>query len=91
MLSLPAATACAAAGEIEHAHHHLRLAEMSAVLWEGTAWEAALAEARAHVAGAEGDAEGSRRQLRLAVEGFAQAGQPLDARRCEAHLVRLTG
>ena len=63
---------------------HLAVAETSAALWRGTAWQAAIAEARAHLHRAEGDADAARRRLLEAAELFAAAGQPLDADRCLA-------
>ena len=33
MLSVPAAIVCAQVGDLEHAHHHLREAEGSAMMW----------------------------------------------------------
>jgi ATP/maltotriose-dependent transcriptional regulator MalT len=86
MLSVPAAMACAAVGDIEHARHHLGLAERSGMLWDGTAWEAAIAEARAAVLGATGEDESARAELARAVARFGQAGQPLDVARCERRL-----
>jgi DNA-binding SARP family transcriptional activator/tetratricopeptide (TPR) repeat protein len=82
MLSVPAAIVCAEVGDLEHAHHHLRAAEGSAMMWEGTAWEAATAEARAVVLAAEGDDAGAEAQLAAAVTRFEQAGHPLDVDRC---------
>jgi len=82
MLSVPAAMACAAVGDLEHAHHHLRQAEGSAMMWEGTAWEAATAEARAVVLAAEGDTAAAEAELIAAIARFEQAGQPLDVERC---------
>jgi hypothetical protein len=84
MLAVPAAVACADAGDLDDARHHLAVAEASAALWRGTAWQAAIAEARAHVHRAEGDREAERRQLLEAADLFAAAGQPLDAERCLA-------
>jgi hypothetical protein len=53
MLAVPAAVACADAGDLEHARRHLASAERSGVLWKGTAWQAAIAEANAHLHRAE--------------------------------------
>jgi DNA-binding SARP family transcriptional activator/tetratricopeptide (TPR) repeat protein len=83
MLSVPAAIACADVGDVDHARHHLGIAERSAQLWEGTAWEAALAEASAHLAASEGAPDEARRLFASAHVGFAQAGQPRDAARCD--------
>jgi DNA-binding SARP family transcriptional activator len=84
MLAVPAAIACADAGDLDDARNHLAIAERSAALWKGSAWQASIAEARAHLHRAEGDAETARRRLREAAELFAAAGQPLDVDRCLA-------
>ena len=84
MLAVPAAIACADAGDLDDARDHLAIAERSAALWKGSAWKASIAEARAHLHRAEGDAETASRQLREAAELFAAAGQPLDVDRCLA-------
>ena len=84
MLAVPAAIACADAGDLDDARHHLAIAERSAALWKGSAWQASIAEARAHLHRAEGDAETAHRRLREAAELFAAAGQPLDVDRCLA-------
>jgi len=86
MLSVPAAIACAAAGDVGHARHHLGVAERSSVMWQGTSWEAALVEARSAVTRAEGDAAAADALLRSAAEQFERAGQPLDAARCRRAL-----
>ena len=56
--------------------------ERSAKLWESTAWEAATAEAKAHVAAAVGDVEDAQHQITVAAERFTTAGKPLDSERC---------
>jgi DNA-binding SARP family transcriptional activator len=84
MLAVPAAIACADAGDLNDARNHLAIAERSAALWKGSAWQASIAEARAHLHRAEGDGETARRRLREAAELFAAAGQPLDVDRCLA-------
>jgi ATP/maltotriose-dependent transcriptional regulator MalT len=82
MLAVPAAKACADVGDIEDARHHLVLAEQSAVRWEGTAWQAAILEVRAHIAAAEGDQDGAGALMTRAADLFEASGQPLHARRC---------
>ena len=91
MLSVPAAMACAAVGDLEHANHHLRQAEGSAMMWEGTAWEAATAEARAVVLAAEGDLVAAEAELAAAVDRFEQAGHPLDVARCRRRQLATVG
>jgi hypothetical protein len=59
-------------------------------LWEGTAWQAWIAEATAHVALAEGDRERAATLLAEAVEQFERSGQPLDAHRSGRSLAGLT-
>ena len=83
-LAIPAAIACAKSDDLPNAHRYLETAERSAKLWEGSAWEAATAEAKAHVAVAAGDLEDARRLIATAVQGFTAAGQPLDAERCRS-------
>jgi DNA-binding SARP family transcriptional activator len=82
MLSVPAAIACAQAGDLPNARRLLDLAERSAVVWQGTSWEAAIAEAQATVAAASGDPTTARKLMRTAAEKFHGAGQPIDAQRC---------
>ena len=86
MLSVPAAIACARAGDLSHARRHLDVAERSALLWQGTSWEAATMEARAAVARASGDAQAACRELHAATRVFRRTGQPLDAERVELAL-----
>jgi hypothetical protein len=82
MLSVPAAIAFADAGDLPAAQRHLDLADRSATLWSGTAWQAAVLEARAHLTHAEGDATTAAAILHRAAELFASLGHPLDALRC---------
>ncbi|HEX6231824.1 MAG TPA: AAA family ATPase [Jiangellaceae bacterium] len=82
MFAVPAAIACADVGDVADAQRHLASAERSSLLWEGTAWQAATLEVRAHIARAVGDPGEGGRLLREAAVLFEQAGQPLDAQRC---------
>jgi hypothetical protein len=58
------------------------MAETSASLWEGTAWEGSVTEAKACLARAEGDHVETDRLLGRAARLFDDAGQTLDAARC---------
>jgi hypothetical protein len=60
MLAVPAAAACADAGDLDEDRRHLAVAERSAALWSGTAWQAAITETRAHLDQAEGDLDAAR-------------------------------
>jgi DNA-binding SARP family transcriptional activator/tetratricopeptide (TPR) repeat protein len=82
MLYVPAAVACARAGDVADARRLLGLARESAALWDGTSWSAAIREAEAEIALAEGDPDGARAGLAAAATSFDRAGQPLDAARC---------
>jgi DNA-binding winged helix-turn-helix (wHTH) protein/tetratricopeptide (TPR) repeat protein len=82
MIAVPAAIAYAEGGRLDEARAWLAEAEVSAALWQGTAWQAAVREARAHLARAEGDEAAARRLLDEAASLFDVAGQPLDAQRC---------
>jgi DNA-binding SARP family transcriptional activator len=82
MFAVPAARACADAGDLDDAHRYLKVAERSEALWEGTAWQASLTEVRAHIARAEHRNAEARRLLDHAAALFEAAGQPLDAERC---------
>jgi len=82
MLAVPATIACARAGDLGGADRMLAMAARSAGMWQGTAWEAAVAEARGAVAAAKGDGVAAGSWLAAAAEQFLRAGQPLDAERC---------
>lgn len=82
-LSVPAAIACAAAGDVERAAGYLARSEhVVAAFYPRGGWRAALDEARAAVARSSGDAAGAARLLQQAAEGFERWGQRLDAGRC---------
>jgi DNA-binding SARP family transcriptional activator/tetratricopeptide (TPR) repeat protein len=86
MFAVPAAVACARVGDVAAAEGYLALADRSAALWDGTAWQAMILEARAHVADATGERLEAARLLTRAGQIFADAGQPLDAARCRRAL-----
>jgi tetratricopeptide (TPR) repeat protein len=82
MFAVPAMIACADVGDLDDAHRYLAIAERSSELWEGTSWQAAILEARAHLARAVQDPDREAKLLDRAAVLFEQAGQPLDAARC---------
>jgi DNA-binding winged helix-turn-helix (wHTH) protein/tetratricopeptide (TPR) repeat protein len=82
MIAVPASIACTEGGRLDEARSWLVQAERSAATWQGTAWQGAVAEARAHLVRAEGDDAAGRRLLGEAATMFELAGQPLDAQRC---------
>jgi DNA-binding SARP family transcriptional activator/tetratricopeptide (TPR) repeat protein len=84
MLAVPAATACARVGDFEDAHRFLASAERSVSHWGESSWKAAVIEARATVALAEGDANGYRRLSQEAADAYAAVGHAQDAARCLA-------
>lgn len=88
MFEAPAAIACADAGLLDAAERHLALADESAAHMSSSAWNAAVAEARAHLAAARHDNDSFERLMAEAADLFTAAGQPLDAARCAAVGVR---
>ena len=54
MIAVPASIACIEGGRLDEARAWLAQAESSAATWQGTAWQGAVTEARAHLARAEG-------------------------------------
>ena len=84
MVAVPSAIACARVGDLEGAHRFLALAEDSVSHWGLSSWQAAVTEAKATVALAEGDAEGYRRLSRQAADAYSSVGHTIDAERCLA-------
>lgn len=89
MFAVPAAIACAHVGDIDEAHRQLAVAQESAARFEGPAWTAAVTEARAHIAAAEGSPTRARGLLEEASRLFEEAGQQRDAARCEQALITM--
>ncbi len=84
MLAVPASIACADVGDLQDARRHLAVAQESAARWEGSAWDGAVLEARAHLARAE-NREGDFALLAAnAAQLFTKAGHARDAARCAA-------
>jgi DNA-binding SARP family transcriptional activator len=87
--AIPATIASAQAHETELAATHLRSSEYLAnVVMRLPAWNAALNEARGHVALASGDTSTAQRAFTTASQGFLAAGQPLDGQRCKVSASR---
>ncbi len=82
-LLVPAAIACACAGELERSARYLAIAEQTAqFLWPRGQWQAALEEARAAYAVASGDANAGSEFLARAGAHYAEIGQHGHAARC---------
>ena len=84
-----AATACAAAGQLERGREFLKRAEFGAARWPRGPWPASVAEARAALLLAAGDQRDAADALRRAAEGYAANGQLLRERRAREALERL--
>jgi len=91
MIAVPASIACTEGGRLDEARAWLTQAQRSAATWQGTAWQGAVAEARAHLARAEEDHAAASRLLAEAAMLFELAGQPLDAHRCLDAVAPLRG
>jgi tetratricopeptide (TPR) repeat protein len=91
MFAVPAAIACADVGDLERAREYVAAADQAASQWEGNAWQAAVLEARAHILRAEGRSEDAGGTLARAAQLFRQAGQPIDAVRCEVDPATFAG
>lgn len=85
-LEVPAAIAAARAGDIARAESHAKAAEyLASVVMQLPAWHAAVEEVRGHLSRARGEqAAVAAAFFASAAAGFRTAGQPLDARRCDA-------
>lgn len=84
MLAAPASIACAEVGDMDCARLHLSIAEQSAARWEGSAWDGAVLEARAHLAAVEPSGHDATELAVEAPQLFAAAGHTRDAARCMA-------
>jgi tetratricopeptide (TPR) repeat protein len=82
MFAVPAAKACADAGDLREARQYLQTAEKSAQLWKGTSWQASLMETKGRIALAEHDLDAAAGFWAYAADLFDSARQPRDARRC---------
>jgi tetratricopeptide (TPR) repeat protein len=82
MFAVPAAVACARVGDLEDAHRFLGSAERSVSHWAESSWHAAVLEARATVALAEGDGDRYRALTREAADAYSAVGHADDAARC---------
>jgi DNA-binding SARP family transcriptional activator/tetratricopeptide (TPR) repeat protein len=91
MFAVPATIACADAGDLDAARHYLGVAEESARRFDRAAWIAAVAEARAHVAAAQGDVDQAARLLADAARMFAAAEHHRDAERCRTAVLQPAG
>lgn len=83
--AVPAAIAAARAGEVELAQkHEAQCAYLADVVMRLPAWHAAHEEVLGHIEAArEAGSPAALRRFKAAAQGFRQAGQPLDAARCE--------
>jgi hypothetical protein len=86
MLVVPAARGLAAAQRPDDARRWLAQVEAVEARWTGTSWEAALLEARAAIAGAEGRPVEQERLYDAAAALFDSSDQPFEAARCRGAL-----
>lgn len=82
MVYVPLTTAFAESGNLDEARWALARAEQSATFWEGSAWPAAIDEAKSCIATSEGRTAEAEALLHRATRLFSEAGQHLDAARC---------
>ena len=82
--AVPAAIAAARAGELALAEkHEEQCAYLANVVMRLPAWYAAHEEVRGHIAAARGTAEEAQARFIAAGARFREAGQPIDADRCD--------
>ena len=91
MIYVPLASTFAENGDLVKAEESLQKARICAGFWRGTAWPAAIAESAACISVARGDDDEAIKQMTKAVELFDEAGQALDAARCQEVLQEMTG
>jgi DNA-binding winged helix-turn-helix (wHTH) protein/tetratricopeptide (TPR) repeat protein len=82
MVAVPSAVAYAAVGRLDDARAQLTAARRTAARWEGPAWPAAVDEAEAMLARAEGRDDDAVALLERAARAFDQTALPLEAARC---------
>jgi tetratricopeptide (TPR) repeat protein len=86
---LASATACSRIGELDAAERFVRLMRQATDVWPHGPVRAAIAEAEAHLSLAQGAADEARERFRLALEGYALAGQRLREQRVRATIAAL--
>jgi len=90
--AVPAAIAATRARRLDLAVKYEQAAELLArFVMRLPAWDAAVAEVRAHIARASADEKRAAAHFAAAAEQFRRAGQPLDAARCELSLAAPDG
>ncbi len=84
--AVPAAIAAARAGRLDLAAEYEKSVDyLATVVMRLPAWNAALDEVRGHIALARRDEAGAATRFARAARIYREAGQPLDAARCERH------
>jgi len=90
--AVPAAIAATRARRLDLAVKYEQAAELLArCVMRLPAWDAAVAEVRAHIARASADEKRAAAHFAAAAEQFRRSGQPLDAARCELSLAAPDG
>ncbi|HWC26268.1 MAG TPA: BTAD domain-containing putative transcriptional regulator [Solirubrobacteraceae bacterium] len=86
-----AAIAAARAGQSDRAARFLSAAQLTAALWRGGPWTAALDESRGELAWMRGERAAARALLRASTDGFVRERRRLDAERVETRLAEIGG